>query len=78
VIRYAREPWCVVTKTTVRPGDRQRRQLLASLLQWAPSPRRQALVHRQAGRRLAERSATSKRGVESLYGGSKNAGRNMK
>jgi hypothetical protein len=41
-------------------------------------PSRQAPKHRVAGPGYAERSAVPKPDVESLYGGSNNAGRNMK
>jgi hypothetical protein len=67
--------WCVVTKPN---GRSLAATFLAALLQRVRVPPRQAPKHRVAGPGYVERSTVPKPDVESLYGGSNNAGRNMK
>src|SRR2546422_11111130 len=61
--------WCVLTSgIAVQASSNQRVQ----------DPRGQEPDRPLAGPRHGERSSWPKRGVESLYGGSKSAGRNIK
>ena|SRR5947207_790115 len=61
--------WCVLTNgLTVRASSNQRVQV----------PRGQESDRPLAGPRRSERSPWPKRGVKSLFGGSKSAGRNIK
>jgi hypothetical protein len=77
-VMYNPIPCRVVTPRDGRLPQGRVIDRLAAAIQRVEVPSRQAPKHRVAGPGYVERSAVPKPDVESLYGGSNNAGRNMK